>query len=328
MDPDRPPAFLSVGFVLMPQFTMLALAGFVDTLRLAADEGDRSRQIDCRWVTMTSDGAAVRASNGVRVYPDGGLADPTGFDYLVVVGGVLHGEAELPDGLQDYLKEAAARHVPLVGICTGGFILARAGLMGGRKCCVSWFHKTDLEIERPELEVIADQLFVIDHDRITCAGGTSVIHLASHLVEKHVGQGRSQKGLRVMLEDRVRLASSPQPLPTIPGLHDVRDARVRRAMLLIERQLMLPQPVSAIARVVGTSSRHLNRLFLAELGATPTAFRETLRLARAHELIIGTELSITDIAFRCGFADAAHFTRRFKRRYGSTPLQARLDGRD
>lgn len=318
------PACLSIGFILMPDFTMLALAGFIDTLRLAADEGDRSRQIDCRWSVMTSDGDPVRASNGVRIVPDHGLVDPGGLDYLVVVGGVMRRGPELDPALGAYLADAARRRIPLVGICTGGFVLARAGLMSGRKCCISWFHKSDLEIEFPDLKVVADQLFVVDHDRITCAGGTSVIHLASHLVEKHVGAGRSAKGLRVMLEDRIRLASSPQPLPALPGLDGVSDARVRRAMLMIERDLMAPQPLSTLAASLGASVRQLNRLFKASVGETPSAFREALRLERAEVLVRTTDLTLTEIALRCGFADGSHFSRRFKRRYGCPPGASRL----
>ena len=222
---DHPPQF-SVGFVLMPNFTMLAFAAFVDTLRLAGDEGDRSRPIDCRWTVMTEDGGSACASNGIRVVPDSALGnDPAQFDYLVVVGGTLRHDLELGATLSAYLARAVAARTPLIGVCTGSFILARAGLMSGRKCCVSWFHKAEMEAEFPDLDVVGDQLFVVDRDRITCAGGTSVIHLASFLVEQHVGKGRSDKGLRIMLEERLRGAGSAQPLPlidtTVPPMPDV-----------------------------------------------------------------------------------------------------------
>lgn len=316
---------LTVGFILMPDFTMLALAGFMDTLRLAADEGDQSRQIDCSWSIMSSDGAAVRASNGATIVPDSALADPERFDYVVVVGGILHRGPELGDVLKRYLADTAARHIPLIGICTGGFVLARAGLMQGHKCCVSWFHRADLEIEFPDLEVVADQLFVIDHGRITCAGGTSVIHLASHLIERHLGAGHSSKGLRVMLEDRLREASSPQPLPAIAELDRVKDPRVRRAMLMMERSLTSPQSVTELARHVGTSARQLHRLFVRSIGISPLRFRDELRTSRALEMVTKTDISLTSLAFRLGYADASHFTRSFKNHFGRTPSRMRSD---
>lgn len=320
--PRTAPA-LSVGFVLVPDFTMLALAGFVDTLRLAADEGDRSRPIACRWTVMTDRGDPVRASNGVRVQPDSGLTDPAGFDYLVVVGGTLHRGPEVSPAVAAYLARAAMLRVPLVGLCTGSFVLARAGLMHGRRCCVSWFHKSELEAEHPGLDVVADELFVVDRDRITCAGGSGVIHLASHLIDQHLGAGSAAKGLRIMLEDRARPAGSPQPPPLLPGLAEVADPRVRRAMLLIERHLLEPQPLDAVARAVGATPRHLSRLFVDAVGRPPAAFREELRLHRAHELIVDTRLRLTEIATRCGYADASHLTRRFRARHGATPTEVR-----
>lgn len=315
---------LTIGFVLVPGFTMLALAAFLDTLRLAGDEGDRSRPIDCGWTLMTEDGRGVRASNGVVVEPDDGLIDPKGFDYLVVVGGTLHGGSRIGDRLSAYLAHAAGGG-PLIGICTGSFILARAGLMNERRSCVSWFHRSDFELEFPGLAVVSDRLFMIDGDRITCAGGTGVIHLAGHLVERHLGPGRSTKGLRIMLEDRVRAASAPQPLPVAPGLDGIADPRVRRAALIMERRLQDPEPLDDIARAVGLCARQLGRLFAAETGRSPAAFREELRLDHARSMIRHSTLPLTEIGLRCGFADASHFSRRFRRRYGYAPTQLRHD---
>lgn len=317
------PSLLSIGFVLMPDFTMLALAGFVDTLRLAGDEGDRSRQVECHWTVMTSDGGHVTASNGIRVTPDSGLVDPSAFDYLVVVGGTMHREGPTVPALSAYLVHAAHLRVKLVGICTGGFVLARAGLMEGRQCCVSWFHRKELELEFPEMEVIADRLFVIDRDRITCAGGTSVIHLASHLVEQHLGSGRSSKGLRVMLEERAKDATSSQPLPSMLAMEKVADARVRRAVLIIDHHLATPRSVAAIARDCGITARQLHRLFVSTLGTPPGRFSSELRVARARELLETTALPLTQIAFRCGFADAAHLSRSVKRSTGHSPTTVR-----
>src|SRR5580658_1388625 len=81
---------LSVGFVLAPGFTLLAMAGFLDTLRLAADKDDRSRQLLCRWQIMSPDGESVTSSSGVAVNTHSAFCDPAKFDYVVVVGGVLH----------------------------------------------------------------------------------------------------------------------------------------------------------------------------------------------------------------------------------------------
>lgn len=316
-------AALRVGLLLMPDFTLLALAGFVDTLRLAADEGDRSRPLRCSWTLMSADGRAVRASSGVAVDADAALLPPERFDYLVVVGGTLHRGPVVNDATIAWLRSAAAAGVPLVGICTGGFVLARAGLMRGRRCCISWFHREELAAEFPDLTIVADELYVFDGDRITCAGGTSVVHLASQLVERHVGAGQSRKGLRVMLEERARPARSPQPPPAIPGLDRAGDRRVRRAMLLIERGLGRRTPLADVAVAVGTTVRQLGRLFAADAGMSPGAYRDMLRLDRARAAVTGTREPMTSIAAELGFADAAHFSRRYRARHGRSPTADR-----
>jgi transcriptional regulator GlxA family with amidase domain len=120
-----------------------------------------------------------------------------------------------------------------------------------------------------------------------------------------------------MLEEQAREASTPQPLPALPLIHAVRSTRLRRAMLIIDDPSPRP-PVAALAGAVGPSARQLNRLFRSEAGQTPISFRDTLRIARADALLLRSDLQMTDIALRCGFADAAHFSRRYKLRTGRT----------
>jgi len=314
---------LSVGVIPVQDFTMLAMSAFVDTLRLAADEGDRSRPLRCAWRVMSDGGRPVRASNGIMLQPTGGFVDPSGFDYVVIVGGTLHGGPEISSATQDYLRTAANRNVPLVGLCTGSFILARAGLMKDRRACVSWFHKDELLAEFPDLEVVGDALYVFDRDRITCAGGTSVIHLASELVDRHLGAGSSDKGLRVMLEDRLRGGGSPQPPPTIEGLESVADPRVRRAMLMIERTLDRSPSSESIACSIGITRRHLARLFNRALGLSPRSFAQRLRLQRAHRMITEGTDPMTTIALACGYSDASHFSREYYKFCASSPSEAR-----
>jgi len=202
---------LSVGLVILPQFTLLPFAGFIDVLRLAADEGDRSRQAGCRWTVMTPGGKPVAASCGAEVRPDGPFVDPTDFDYVAVFGGLIH-EGLPVDAEQDaFLRRAAARRVPLIGVCTGVFTLMRLGLMAGRRCCVSWYHYWDLVRTFPDVSPVADQLYVVDRDRITCAGGTGAIDLAAWLVERHLGRASAQKAIQILIADQARPADAPQP---------------------------------------------------------------------------------------------------------------------
>ena len=314
---------LRVAVLPLHNFTMLAFAGFIDTLRLAADEGDRSRQIRCAWTILSEDRKPVRASNGVVIQPNEGLIDAASIDYLVVVGGTLHSEARETQELLAYLQKTAAAGTPLIGLCNGVFTLAHAGLMEGRRACVSWFHHMDYVAEFPHLALVSDRMFLVDGDRITCPGGVGSVHLASWLVERHLGAGCAAKGLRIMLEEAARPGEAPQPAPAINSFSKARDPRVRRALLAMERLLDQRLRLPELAVMVGSTPRNLTRLFLSDLGLTPKGALETIRIARARYLIEQTRWPIADIAAECGFADASHLNRRFQRLGGITPGRLR-----
>lgn len=319
--PDRVKSRLSIGFILTQNFTLLAFSGFVDTLRLAADEGDGSRQIGCTWSIVSPDGLAIRASCGVMVSPTTTLVDPRHFDYIVVVGGVLDGR-DIHAELKVYLREADRLSIPLVTVCTGCFVLAKLGLFEGRRCCVSWFHIVEFAHRNPELESTCEEQFVIDRDRISCAGGSSVIHLAAHLVEKHCGPALARKALRIMIEGERRAPSTPQPQPLYGATTS--DFRVRKAMLLMERTLSDPVSTEFVARHVGVSRRQLERLFRLQLDQTPSEYQRALRLRHANELLRNCKRSIADIALQCGFANRSHFAASFRLKFGQSPSLARV----
>ena len=311
---------LSVAFVLAPNFTLLALSAFVDTLRLAADEGDRSRPIRCAWAVLSDTMRPVRSSSGISVNPDSELQVPTTFDYIVVVGGTLTTDL-LSQPMSLYLQEAARAGVPLVGICTGSFVLARLGLMHGRQSCISWFHHEDFRRLYPNLKASSDELFIVDGDRLTCAGGTSVVHLAAHLVKQFCGEAAAEKALRIMIEQSTLPPQFPQPQPF--QTPRTRDLRVRKAMLLLERNLETPLSAEFIARHVGISVRQLERLFKTEVGCSPSAFALRIRLEHAHQRLLHSQESVADIALQSGFVNRSHFAHSFRLRFGVTPSELR-----
>jgi transcriptional regulator GlxA family with amidase domain len=314
---------LSVGFILQPDFTLVAFSSFIDALRLAGDEADRSRQVRCRWAVLSPDMAPVRASCGIEVSPTAELGEPDEFDYVVVVGGLLPSGRRLAPRLVSYLRQAALAGRTLVGVCTGSFLLARAGLMEQHRSCVNWFHYRDFVLEFPEHAVTSDQLFVTDRNRITCAGGTSVVHLAAHLIERHVGKADAQKALRIMIEKAALPSRSPQPQPS--GAGESENLWIRRAMLLMERNAGTRFSVLDIARELHVSARHLERLFRAEFGVSPSEFARTLRLRRAYDLLVDTRQPISEVALDTGFADGSHFSRRFRDAFGKSPSQVRRE---
>ena len=310
---------LSVGFILARRFTLGAFANFIDVLRLAADEGDRSRPILCGWRVLSATMDPITSSSGIIVQPEERLGDPTRFDYVAVVGGLVDEIENLNPDYVDFLREAAKANVPLIGVCTGSFILHRAGLMHGYRCCVSWFHHHDFLEQFDGMEPVSDQIFVVDRDRLTASGGTSSAHLAAHLVDRHVGRAQATKSLHIMIIDEALKAEKSQP--GIPLDLMTSDNLVKRALLLMQQSMDVPQPVSSIAKRMGISRRKLERHFQEALGLTPSTADKLIRLTHAKFLITSTEHSITEIAMDTGFCDVSHFAKIFREYEGITPSQ-------
>ncbi|MFM7533962.1 MAG: GlxA family transcriptional regulator [Rubrivivax sp.] len=314
---------LRVAFVLVPRFTLTAYAGFVDALRLAADEGDLSRQRLIHWAVLGHE--PVTSSCGATVLPTAALADPAEWDCIVVVGGLLHGGQKVPPAVTRFLREAAARGRRLVGLCTGSFVLARAGLMQGHVACVSWFHRADFEAEFPQHRVVSNRMFVVDRERLTCAGGTSVVHLAAHLIEQALDRASATKALRILIEDQPLPATALQPEEVLT--ERATDPLVRKAMLMLEQRLHEPLAVQALCGPLGLGRRQLERRFRLDVGLSPAAYRLQLRLQRARWLLVHTDLDVAAVGVECGFGDAAHFARAVRRSFGCGPRALRVAGR-
>jgi transcriptional regulator GlxA family with amidase domain len=316
---------LSVGFILLPRFTLMAMAGFIEALRHAADIRDRSRQIQCRWSILGPDLQPVRSSCGVAVAPWESFGDDIPFDYIAVVGGLLAGHEAVSPKVLRYIERAAVQGVPLIGLCTGSFLLARAGLMDGRKCCVSYYHVEEFQEEFAgrDIEVVADALFVIDGLRITCAGGLGSVDLAVYLLERHLGLQRARKSMAQMIFDAVRPPTAPQPRFDSGWRAPARNPVVRRAVLLMELHIAEPIAIAGLAEQLGFSLKTLERRFQAEFGISPAAFYKKIRIEIAQRMLMETTRPIMNIALDCGFGDVSYFGRSFRAAFGVSPRDYR-----
>lgn len=315
--PPPASARLRVGFILTPRFTLCAFANFVDVLRLAADEGDRSRPILCRWRVLSATMDPVASSSGIVVQPEERLGDPSRFDYIVVVGGLMHELEQLVPAYTDFLQRAETAGVPLAGVCTGAFVLHRAGLMQGYRCCVSWFHHNDFLEQFTGITPVSDQIFVVDRDRLTCSGGTSSAQLAAFLVDRHIGRAASKKSLAIMMIDETMAAERPQP--GMPLELTTADPLVRKALLTMQQRLDTPLTVAALAAHLNVSRRKLERHFSEALSLTPSKAGMKIRLAHAELLLQRSERSVTEVAQDTGFSDVSHLIRVFRATHGTTP---------
>lgn len=314
------PRQLRFGIVLLPNFTLTAFSGFVDLLRLASDEGDMSRPVRCSWTLVGENLVPVRASCGIQIMPWTTYEEAGAFDYVVVVGGLLHSGPSASDATLRFIRAMAGTSATLVGICTGAFALVRAGVMDDYRVCVSWFHYWDFVQRFPgvdERKLVADRLFVIDRRRITCSGGRASIDVAAAILLRHVEATIVRKALRILLVDDAQSGNAPQPHP--PGLEPAAHPKVRRAILLMEQHIGQPLSQTELARRLDVSVRQLERLFSMETGKSPRAYGRQIRIRMASWLLTSSDRTVADIATSCGFSDASHLGREFRKEFGESP---------
>ncbi len=323
-------ARLKVGFVLGRAFTLSAFSLFVDTLRLASDELDRSGRVLADWEVLGDTRHLIRSSCGVSVAPTSDLVSPERFDVFVVVGGLLSEDVACNRQTLDYLKRAAALDIPLLGVCTGSFILAEAGLMKEHESCVSWLHFEAFRERFPDLRVRPDRLFNFDGKRGSCAGGASSADLAAFIVRAWVGRDAERNALDILQITSPRKASDSQSrVPMQPrNDSDEIDQRVNAVMLLMEQHIAEPMEIERLAQAVQLSRRQLERLFQRVLGYSPAEAYKLLRLRRANHLITSTSRPLIDIAVDVGFSSASNMGRSFRRIYGKSPGSLRDDEED
>ena len=313
---------LRIGIVLWPGFPLLSLAGLSDALRHASDLGDRSRQVRCTWSVLGVMGESVIASSGIEVPVQEAFSSAFDFDYLAVIGGLLPQIDRAPASYPRYLKEVAQAGVPLIGICTGSFVLARLGLMDRRVTCVHPFHVDDWKAAFPDHAFVTHTDYLVDGDRITCAGGISVIELAAELTRRHCGSGTSAKVIHQMTVSSQRASGHMRRRQALGYITTDKD-KLREVVVLMEKNLSPPLEIGVIARLVGSSTRQLERAFLAETGFSPSNYYRTLRLNYGRWLLTTSDTRINDIAYECGFADASHFIRHFQAQFGMAPGRLR-----
>jgi transcriptional regulator GlxA family with amidase domain len=313
---------LRVGILLSRNFTLSAFSLFVDTLRLASDELDKSGRKYIDWDVLSDSSHLIGSSCGVSVAPTAKLAERQAFDYLAVVGGRLNVEQQLEHAQMSYLKSSAARGVPVIGLCTGSFVLAEAGLLNGKTACVSWLHREDFHKRFPDIALVSHQLFMEDGSVTTCAGGTAVADLAAAIVTRHIGSAAAKNAMEILQVERRRDGKSIQarlPLDT-PSLND---ERVKLAMLLMDEAVHRKCNIGRIARRVGVSPRQLERLFKLELGETPIRSFQRIKLDKAKMFLEHTDETILRIATELGYESQTHFSRMFRKLHGLNPAEWR-----
>ncbi len=314
---------LRIGIVATPDFNLGALSDLVEFLRYAADEKDFSRQIYCKWDLLSHNTDKIRSSCGLEVAPTQLFYDPTKFDYIVIIAGLLHSSTKTPNETYDYIMQADRANTPLIGLSTGQFLLAELGLLNGRNCAVHFTHEMTLRKLFPDVIPITTEAYIRDGQYITCSGGFSTLSLAMALVSEHCGNSRSNKAIHYLMAgggiNEIHGSLSEKNKLEL----NCKDNRVIEAIDIMQRKSSGFSTIDEIAQAVGTNKRQLSRLFNKHFKIPPKEYWRVLRLKTARRAVLNTNNSIAQIAYECGFSDSSHLVRWFKKYFGKTPTQMR-----
>jgi transcriptional regulator GlxA family with amidase domain len=305
-------------FLTLPRYSMIALSNAVEPLRMA---NSLMGQPVYEWSIVSLDGQPTPASNGLQLSPTIPLEQAGNVDILFVCGGVEIQDAVSPRMLAA-LKRLAERRVPLGALCTGGYALAKAGLLEKYRATIHWENLSALREEFPRIH-LSDQLFSIDRDRFTCSGGVAPLDLMLHLVEQKLGARVSQQISEQFIVERIRSDRDRQYVPLRAQLGVSHESLIKVAQLM-EDNIERPLSLDEIASATGLSRRQIERLFKRHLNCVPKRYYLQMRLRRARELLLQTSMPIIDITAACGFQSPPHFSRCYRAQFGCPPSAERL----
>lgn len=310
------------GFLLLPKYSMIAMTSAIEVLRMANQLG---REEFYSWSIFTMDGLAVKASNGLDIVPEGRLEDAMDLDVLFVCSG-MRVQEQWSDPVSRQLHKLKSRKTVLGGLCTGTYILARAGLLDGYKATIHWENIASLREMSPQVTT-TEELFELDRDRYTAAGGTAPLDMMLQLVKKDHGNPLAVSISEQFMCDRMRGAFDKQRIP-LKLLVGTNQPKLTEAVALMESNLEELVALDDLASLVGISRRQLERLFKKYLDCVPRRYYLDLRLKKARQLLLQTDKSIAEVAIACGFVSAPHFSKSYRDRYNVSPRDERQLRRD
>lgn len=312
------------GFLLLPEFTLLAFSAAVDPLRIANQLAQRPLY---GWVVLSEDGAAVSSSSGIDVGVHGALNDLGPETYLFTCSG-NHGTRVASENVLAALRRHVRFGGKVGGICTGASTLARAGLLGGKEFTLHWENQPGFTEAFPDLTP-SQRRFEVDGDLMTCGGGAAASEMMISIIAQDYGEDFAI-AVSDMCLNGTDLAPRREQRSSIAKALSSRNPKVLEVLRAMYQHIEEPLPLEQLAEQAGISRRQLERQFKQLLGEAPAMTYRNIRLDRARTLLMETDLSVMEVAMASGFNSGAVFSRHFKARYGETPYghRGRINARD
>lgn len=304
-------------FVLLPRFSLLPVAGAVEALRLANRLAGRALY---RWTLASAGDGDTVASSAAIPLPVVPLPELRRDDCVLICGGVQVAQAVTPP-LLAWLRRGARSGATLGALCTGAHVLARAGLLDGRRATIHWENHDGFTEDFDTVD-LTRSVFVVDGNRVTAAGGSASVDLMLRLIASDHGEALAASVADQLIHATIRTDRDTQRL-SIPTRIGVRHPKLSQVIARMEAAIEDPVSPALLAAGAGLSTRQLERLFRRYLSRSPKRYYMELRLARARNLLMQTEMSVTDVALACGFASPSHFSRCYRAQYQITPYRER-----
>jgi len=324
-----------VVFVVYPDLQILDLTGpfevfaLANRLTLGQGEEDRpggphgSHGPHYELEVVSVDGKPVRSSGGLEISPDRSVEGSVdSLDTLVVVGGTGTLEAVRDERLVAWIGSAARRSRRVASVCSGAFLLARAGLLDGRRATTHWDSCALLAESFPAVTVDPDSIFVRDGNVWTSAGVTTGMDLALALVEDDLGPDVARLVARWLVLFVQRPGGQAQFSAQLSAQRPQRSS-LQDLEGWIADHIADDLSVTVMADHVGMSTRTFARVFRQELGVSPAAYVAGVRVEAARRLLVTTRRGVAEVARACGFGTVETMHRVFKRTVRVTPGEYR-----
>lgn len=305
------------GFLLLPEYPMAPLASAIDVLTLA-NYVSEEKLYD--WCTLSVDSDRVTALNGIISIIDYPIATAPRLNAVSVCCGVGGHRYESPE-LSHWLRKHYAMGARIGALSTGSWILARAGLLHRRRCTLHWEELQAFRETFPQLRA-TDEIFEVDGRIFTCSGGAAATDMFLSFVAIKHGFELAVAVAEQLVHGPVRPHQTSQRT-SLQNRIGISNKWILKAIRMMENHLEETLTLGEIGESLGTSSRHLERLFRKHLGKTPQLYYREMRLRQAQNLLRSTTMPVAEIAFALGFNTASYFSKCYADLFGRTPSRER-----
>ena len=307
------------GIFIAEAFGMLSYASIVDVLKQMRDYYAGK---PLTWTTLSTTLDPVAAANGLQVLPQETISASPVFDYVIIIGSAESARYDNEQALA-WIRSQHRHGAITCGTASATWLLARSGVLKGRRCTLHW---RDIEVFReayPDVEIV-DEVYVVDERIVTCSGAATASDMVYHLLGEHFGHNAIRRIQEILFHERLR-----EPHQSQRQNHkriQLLNPEVYRLMQAIDDNVEGALRIGSLCDQLGLNRRVVENVFREHIGISPKQYQLELRLTRAARMLNKTAMSIPEIAVATGFSSASHLSSSFSRRYGVSPLRYRRFG--